>query len=898
LYNKVNRRESTAQYFRKSDYMQTLLHRISRHSILLLILVIINIFAWYPVLNFWFFRGWEQSWLIGVCGYSFNLLCLMKGHGFLYLLNYTLFGWNPTGWYFTAIVLHILTVLLVFKFTHFLTKSTLFAFITALLFGVNVAHNDVVTWGSFEALYALMMGLFILAIFTYLRFKQDASPLRYLWYALTIVIFLFGLFVRESAILLPMYIVLTDLFVTFTPRFINSSRSKKKTIPDIKKYLRFFIPTFLPFFLLTIGYLLFRSWYGGAPHDQIDAMVLLRGALIAQGRYVEYIWRGLLAFGKFAAAHVIPYPILNIVRDILFRFLPLDGIRLYFFPFVGFVYTLIQPAIIWLCRKNTSLRNILIFSFLWFLLPTFFFSFAFSITDYMLEGAYQWDSSRWRYFALFGTLVFWISLGFQIYKFLSKRYVQNKRYIRNSTIAIIAGYFLLNFFLLRSIEREMYLNTFKPPRDFYTKFLQEFQTLPKEYVFYNYPYASPLNDFLSEWYYLRQAYYPYLSENRSAEFSEAHMGMLMERFINKTADINNTYFLDYNYIDGLQNKTEQTKKMILGQGEQTYEIGKTIPSLPFADLQKPGAHQLTIPVVPKIHVETPYAVEITLSGLPGEYSGDAELATVFERFVANRMDFLKQATIEVCKTAPIGARGAPAMYLLPENMINGNFGRRSLWVADCKPAWVTIDLGNEKTIGGLAFYAGKNATNVPSTYSISVSSDGKTWETADSTDGNTSIQRIHLFKTPVQARYVKFTVDQTTEGQMVTLDAVEVISAEDTRLAGTYTNDFLKLIYDSYAYGSGVLRLSWDTEPNNWQPDETMEYNSFYALFPQNGTEQIIRIEPNESEYFSTSTQFLKRYITKLHFDVTGKPGETSISSVRLIPKYPLVEGMRSIVSE
>jgi hypothetical protein len=857
-----------------------------------LFLIILNAFAWYPVLNFWFFRAWEQSWLIGVCGYNFTIVCLMRGHGFLYLVNYLLFGWNPTGWYLTAIILHTIAVLLIFRFTNFLVHNRVFAFIVALLFSISIAHNDVVNWGSFEGLYALMMIVFLSGIFCYLRFKKEKTNKRYIWYFLTIMIFLFGLFVRESAILLPIFLVLTEMFLLFNTGGIDKNVAKKtkqqKTqakndIDILYTYVRSYLPAMVPFFLLIIVYLLFRSWYGGAPHDQVDAMVQLRGALITQGKYGEYIWRGLLALGKFAAVHIIPYPLANIVRDKLFAHFPDQSINLYLFPLVGFAYMLVQIVLIGIFWKKRTVRNILLFSFAWFVIPTIFFSFAFSITDYMLAGAYQWDSSRWRYFALFGTLVFWVTVCYTVYELVIQKRLISRIAAMRIGLSLVAIYAAINFGLLRTIQNEMYFTTFKPPREFYTTFLKEFKTLPKEYIFYTYPFASPLNDFMSEWYYLRKTYYSYLSAERGREFSEGQLSMVLERFKNHTADPEKTFYLDYNPRDGLLNNTSVVRKILASQKEDLYSIDTSVTSLPFASLQKMKKHQIDIALKNPIHVETPYEYEVTLSGTPSNIQENDERLSSYAR---DREDFLKNMRVNVCKTAPVGSAGTAADYLLPKHMIDGNFGRRSLWVADCKPAWLLLDLSAEKKIGGIAFYTGDNATNIPFDYSIETSTDAHTWRQAANIKGNTSIQRIHLFENAISARYIRITVTQTTEGQMTMLDEVEPINENDVSLAREYRDDFRKLVHNSYDYGTGIMRFFWETEPNNWQPEETIDKNSFYVPFTLDGSQQTVLIEPNENEYYSTSEQFLKRMITKLHVDFTGQPGEIYVESVKVKPKY------------
>ena len=92
------------------------------------ILIFSNLLVWYPVLNFWFFQGWEATWLLGNCGYNFSPICIMQGHSLLYFIDYKVFGWNPWGWYLTSLILHIVVTILIYFFIKRITKNNLFAF--------------------------------------------------------------------------------------------------------------------------------------------------------------------------------------------------------------------------------------------------------------------------------------------------------------------------------------------------------------------------------------------------------------------------------------------------------------------------------------------------------------------------------------------------------------------------------------------------------------------------------------------------------------------------------------------------------------------------------------------------------------------------------------------------
>lgn len=845
-----------------------------------IILIFLNIFAWYPALNFWFFGGWEQSWLLGSCGYTFTPLCLMKGHAFLYFINYKLFGWDPTGWYLTALILHIFVVLCLFRFTIFLTKSKEIAMLVAVLFSVNIAYNDVINWGSFEGLYALLLLCFFLAIFAYRKFTVDKTNRRFLWYGAALLLYIFALFIRESGLVFPCLLLIFELY----------TNSFKLT----KKYVIKLVYLFLPFGLLSIGYVLFRNWYGGAPNDLIDGMVQYRMTLLSQHQYGEYVWRGVLAFGKFSGSHLVPYTLMNSIRSFVTIFISSNLINMYFFTIVGWLHVGLMGAICFFFRKDKQTKNLLIFSFLWFVIPTLFFSFAWSITDSMLQSPYTADSSRWRYFAFVGTVLFWVIFGLKIFEILKTKYKHKHKMISISFITFAICIIVVNFLYLRKIQQEMYVTTYKPAREFYTAFQKYFPAIPKDFIFSGYLYSGYLGDYLFEWYYLRQAYYPYLTENRINKWGEVYVGMLLPRLKDGSASLNSTFFLDYNDREGLINNTEKMRKVLLSQSEYNYPVGKVVQTGNILSSMKNTEQKVHLDLKPDLHIEIPYQYEITARAYPSSgvdiASMNIDKRKLLEHYVTDRMDFLKNVSVTVCDTAPAGSQGKPAQPLLPKNIINGNIGPRSMWAANCRPSWVQLDLGKEKKIGAVVFRAPKNSPTNPSDYTISVSNDSISWKDVVSIKQNSLHQRMHVLQNPETARYVKFTVTNTTQGAMLTLDALEVLDETASSLGQYYKDNYESLLADSLTIGASYMRFEWITDPNNFAADEVEANNSYVLPLILDGQTHTYTIEPNENEYFSAPGQSLKRFITDINLDFIGMPTTVEVDSIKIVPKFPLTK--------
>lgn len=822
-----------------------------------LILILVNILAWYPALSFWFFRAWEPTWLIGVCGQNVSVICLMRGHAFLYLINYKIFGWNPWGWYLTAILLHILSVLLVYKFSFSIFKKKIPAFIAALIFGVNVTHHDVVNWGSFEGLYALLFSVFILAIFSYKKFKEAKRKRKLFFYLTVLTLYAFALFLRESGLILPFFLLIYELLT-------RGFRLKRKDI-----YYIFFV--FAPLGLLSLFYLYLRSWYGGAPNDFVDAMVQYRITLLSQGNYFEYLKRGILSFGRFAIAHPIPYPILNEIREFLAGRLNAYMVNFYFFSLAGILYIATMCVVMsnFIRSKVKIYKEILIFSFLWFLIPTLFFSFAWTVTDDALLKEYVWDASRWRYFAFLGTVLFWLTAALGYYERLA---LKKKKTARKLALVSLLFLFLLNFYLLRNIQREMYETTFGPAKNFYTTFQSNFKTLPEDFVFYHFP-ASILNDYLAEWYLLREVYYPNLRQPRR-DWAEIQMGMLLKRLQEKTAGLASTFFLDIDKDGKLIDKTSEVKEILRRQGTSNYQLSKWVVP------DGKESVDFSLGLKPKLQVEFPYRFTLTLAAFS---NNDFESSDILGAFARERDKFIKSAKVDVCATAPAGSSGSPAMHLTPAHLTDGALGGRSLWTANCRrPAWIILDLGEIERLASFAFHARAGSPGTPSDYTIWASKDREVWESILTRNLNTSHQRMERFPFLVKARYIKFEINDTIRGGFPEFDEVMVITQEAASVLDKYQDDFETLVKESYGESPSLI-FSWKVAPTDSEQEKYV-----YVPINPDGRLHSYSIEPNESEVYSLPGEFLGRFIEGINLEFSGSLSKIQIVSLKIEPKYKI----------
>ena len=340
-------------------------------------------------------------------------------------------------------------------------------------------------------------------------------------------------------------------------------------------------------------------------------------------------------------------------------------------------------------------------------------------------------------------------------------------------------------------------------------------------------------------------------------------------------------------------RTEQVKKAILAQKEYEYNVGQQRTSVDLGSLDD-GEHQVSVVLDPKLNVEFPYVFNVSIAANLTTQVGDTAISPEdleqLKAYSRDRVKFMEESSVKVCKTASIGARSADAMHLLPVNMIDGNIGKRSFWAADCRPAWVILDLGSTRSVGAVAFRGEENGPNIPSEYKIEISDDQDEWREVISKKQNSRYQDIVFFPQLENARFVKFTADRTTQGGLLMLDSLEVIGQEGLASARKYSGDYEKLIWDAQTRGYPYLRFSWKSKPNNFAENEILRNNSIFVSLVADGGEYVYSIKPNEGEYYSAAGQFMSRYITEVYFDLTGIPSSAYISQMSIIPAYNLLK--------
>src|SRR3990167_8841851 len=484
--------------------------RINKNIKYLGVIAFVGIIAWYQTLGFWFLTGYEATWLTGVAPHT--VINLIKGHGLLYFIDYKIFGWNPWGWYATSLLFHIIASFLVFYFIFLLSRNKLLAFVASLFFVASTSYNDVLTWGSFNSYYPLLLSLMLLTLIGYHKFKETKF---FLFLFLSLLFSFLGFFVRETGIMI------VPLLLVYEIVFSKNIKNHKNILTSLK-YLS-------PFIVILILFFVSRSSYGGTGGDSADSNVKLQMRFVKDGLYLEYAKASILTFGKLIPPQIIPYPLLNVIKQILSSIFNPVFISNYFFPVL-----------------------------VWIFLFSLFVSLAIPSTNEVLIRDYDWNLMRYRYFAFMGTSVMLGILAILFSEILMPRLGIRKAKI--TFVALISGVVFLNVVLIWKIEKDVYTAFYKPQKEFYSSFKNYFPKLPENAVFYIYPNASGLGDYILEWSLINESSYPNLVGKHFRV--ESQIVAVMDKIKKGEIALSDVFFLDYDERSGLLDKTQDVRDIL------------------------------------------------------------------------------------------------------------------------------------------------------------------------------------------------------------------------------------------------------------------------------------------------------------------------------------------------
>lgn len=164
--------------------------------------------------NWWviydeFIRGF--SWNHIRTAFSSNAMGLyMPMQRLSYMLDYSLWGLNSSGFHFSNIILHLINGLLVYRLLIDLYRERLPALFAAAIFLIHPVQVETVAWIT-QRRTLLCMLFFLLAWEFYRRYCETAKERRWPAYGASVAFFLLALLSKSIAVILPVVLILYDI---------------------------------------------------------------------------------------------------------------------------------------------------------------------------------------------------------------------------------------------------------------------------------------------------------------------------------------------------------------------------------------------------------------------------------------------------------------------------------------------------------------------------------------------------------------------------------------------------------------------------------------------------------------------------------------------------------------
>lgn len=241
-----------------------------------IIFAIIIALLWHPVLSVGFlsddfeFLRLAQVNRDWAAYFSHNIIGTQEGNSYgpmwniLFRIQYDLFGLKAASFHAVSLFLYWLSSLVLYAFTHALTKRKDIAFTAAIFFLLFPGHSEAVSWVAVQVhLFAALC--FMIALWMYTRYLQSGRSYYYFAAFLSIGL---SLLTKEIGISFIALFFLLELYCY----------QKGWIVKAVLRFLFFMLLRFAPFILLMAIYLMLRqdatgqlaSYYGGGIH--IDLM--------------------------------------------------------------------------------------------------------------------------------------------------------------------------------------------------------------------------------------------------------------------------------------------------------------------------------------------------------------------------------------------------------------------------------------------------------------------------------------------------------------------------------------------------------------------------------------------------------------------------------------------------
>ena len=220
-----------------------------------------------------------------------------------HLLDYELFGLNPSGHHLTSLLFHIANVLLLFFVLKKLTGAVWPSAFVAAIFGVHPLQVESVAWVA-ERKNVLSAFFWLLTIAAYIKFAERPSIGRYLLVVLT---FSLGLMAKPVVVTLPCVLLLLDYWPLQRLQWHRQSQGESSLPPTsakpCRRQLSFWrlLAEKIPLFILTavVSAITYIAQQRGGVVLELESISIshrVANAVISYATYIQkLIWPSSLA---------------------------------------------------------------------------------------------------------------------------------------------------------------------------------------------------------------------------------------------------------------------------------------------------------------------------------------------------------------------------------------------------------------------------------------------------------------------------------------------------------------------------------------------------------------------------------------------------------------------------
>jgi len=210
-----------------------------------------------------------------------------------YMLDYQLYGLNPTGFLLTNLFFHIANSLLLFLILFRMTGAIWQSAFVAVVFALHPLNVESVAWVA-ERKNVLSTFFLLLTIWAYIRYAEKPTTKRY---SLVFLLFAFGLMSKSMVVTLPFVLLLLDYWplerfklgrregefkIAQKDRYFNGEKNLSKLV--LEKF-----PLLILSALCSITTLIFFEKAGeSVAQDPVSILAILTNAMIS---YFEYLWK-------------------------------------------------------------------------------------------------------------------------------------------------------------------------------------------------------------------------------------------------------------------------------------------------------------------------------------------------------------------------------------------------------------------------------------------------------------------------------------------------------------------------------------------------------------------------------------------------------------------------------